>query len=339
MTSDIVQKFIKDNLGKEVDSITQIPQSGSARQNYIVTVQAERYIVTYNPNMLENEAFYYFSETFEKLKLNTPKIHTISDDRLLYIQDFLGEKTLSQYIESNGLTEETKVLVKKSLTALFQLQKHTQNVIDYSKTFEYEAYDELPVLHDLYYFKNFLIDVLELEYHKSSLLKEFKTLTQRIENLQPRGIMIRDFQSRNIMVNHGEVFFIDYQGAMEGPLMYDVVSFLYQAKANFPEEFKNEMVQYYLQQWEDTVIQKQLTESLPYLKLIRFMQVLGAYGFRGLIQRKAHFLASLNLGIDNLTAFIQNWEEANNYPELQKLIERLKRDSVQEKINNLINNA
>ncbi len=110
----------------------------------------------------------------------------------------------------------------------------TQGKIDFSKTFEYEAYDELPVIHDLYYFKNFVADVLELEYNKSALLKEFKQIASLIERLEPKGIMIRDFQARNIMVNEkNEVSFIDYQSAMEGPLMYDVISFLFQAKANF----------------------------------------------------------------------------------------------------------
>lgn len=124
-------------------------------------------------------------------------------------------------------------------------------VVDFSNSFEYESYDDLPIMHDLYYFKNFLVDVLEIEYHKSTLLKEFRKISGIIQQLEPKVLMIRDFQSRNILVNENDdVFFIDYQSAMEGPAAYDVISFLYQAKANFPTHFKEEMLEYYLSFWE-----------------------------------------------------------------------------------------
>jgi aminoglycoside/choline kinase family phosphotransferase len=166
------------------------------------------------------------------------------------------------------------------------------------------------------------VDVLGLAYHKESLLIEFQNLTDKIEALQPKGIMIRDFQSRNILVNDDKVFFIDYQSAMQGPLMYDVISFLFQAKANFSTIFQQEMLDYY---WQKFPIEEQiqLKESTPYLQLIRFLQVLGAYGFRGLVQKKAHFLESIPQGITNLTSFINSWNEIVNFPELEKIIKQL----------------
>jgi aminoglycoside/choline kinase family phosphotransferase len=213
----------------------------------------------------------------------------------------------------------------------------SENKIDFSKAFEYETYNELPILHDLYYFKNFIVDVLELEYHKASLLLEFKDITKKVEQLSPRGIMIRDFQARNIMVDENNIFFIDYQGAMEGPLMYDVISFLFQAKANFPENFKSEMLEYYISHFKDEKTKKSLQNSIDWLKLMRFLQVLGAYGFRGLIQRKPHFIASLDQGIKNITAFIDSWELSKDYPELQKVISQLNSAPTQQKIEQIIN--
>ena len=181
-----------------------------------------------------------------------------------------------------------------------------------------------------------MVDVLELPYHKSSLLKEFQTLTTNIENLSPKTIMLRDFQSRNILVNEeNEVFFIDYQSAMLGPAVYDVVSFLFQAKANFPIEWKTEMLDFYFGLW-DNEMQSALKEALPYCQLIRFLQVLGAYGFRGLIQRKAHFLSSIGQGIKNLTVFSANWQENTTFPELYSVIEKLNEPDTQKKINALI---
>jgi aminoglycoside/choline kinase family phosphotransferase len=192
-------------------------------------------------------------------------------------------------------------------------------------------------MHDLYYFKNFIADVLELEYHKSTLLKEFKKIVNLIENLEPKGLMIRDFQARNIMVNdQKKVSFIDYQSAMKGSLMYDVISFMFQAKANFPEDFKNKMLEFYIQKFEDRETQIQLKKSVKPIQLMRFLQVLGAYGYRGLIQKKQHFIASIDKGIENITAFSNNWDEMKNYPELKKVIDQLKFDKTKFKIEEIL---
>ena len=322
--SDLSAKnFFEKFIGETTYNFRTLPQSGSGRINFIGTTQNHNFIITQNENIKENEAFFYFSNEFTKLNLNTPKILAINESKTIYIQEFLGENTLSEIISRERHTEHVKTLGKKTLIELFDLQQKTQNQIDFSKSYEYEVYDDLPITHDLYYFKNFLVDILEIPYHKSTLLKEFKKIVSKIENLSPKILMLRDFQARNIIINEqNNVFFIDYQSAIQGVAMYDVVSFLYQAKANFSEEWKNEMLKFYVQLWEEKQ-QNQLWESLPYCQLIRFLQVLGAYGFRGIIQQKSHFLESLDQGIKNINDFFEHWEGKKQYPELYQIIQKL----------------
>lgn len=332
------QKFFEEFLGKRSDSFVKLPQSGSSRINFIASSQGKKYVVTYNENSRENDAFFYFSDLLGSLNLNTPKVFLINEERNLYIQEFLGDKTLSEIISEEGASERVKILVKKSLKALYELQIKTLGMVDFSNSFEYESYDDLPIMHDLYYFKNFLIDILEIEYHKSTLLKEFKKISEIIQKLEPKTLIIRDFQSRNILVDgNDEVFFIDYQSAMEGPAGYDVISFLYQAKANFTNDFKEEMLDYYLSFWQNETERNALKVSFNWMKMIRFLQVLGAYGFRGLIQRKAHFLESLEKGIDNIFELSKSWKDiSTEFPELYSLIQKLKSSDVQLKIEDLI---
>ncbi|SIQ66878.1 Phosphotransferase enzyme family protein [Chryseobacterium sp. RU37D] len=338
MNSENVKFFFEKYTGKKSSEFIILAQSGSSRVNFSAKNENKKYIITFNENILENESFLYYSKVFSSLNLNTPTIYKISDDRKMYIQEFLGENTLSEIIAKEGLSEQVKALVKQALQKLYQLQTATREKIDFSKTFEYESYDELPVTHDLYYFKNFVADVLELEYYKSTLLKEFKQIVNLIENLEPKGLMIRDFQARNIMVNEkNEVSFIDYQSAMKGPLIYDVISFLFQAKANFPEDFKNEMLDFYINQFENNETQHQLKNSVKPIQLMRFLQVLGAYGFRGLIQRKQHFIASIEKGIENIIEFAQNWENMKDYPELEKVISQLGLEKTKLKIEEILN--
>ncbi|MDM1553714.1 MULTISPECIES: aminoglycoside phosphotransferase family protein [Chryseobacterium] len=337
MTSENANRFFETHLGKKSTEFITLAQSGSARVNFLAITDTEKYIITYNENIPENESFLYYSKVFTELHLNTPSILAISEDRKMYIQEFLGEQTLSEIITEEHVSFRVKSLVQQTLEKLFRLQLQTQEKIDFSRTFEYESYDELPVIHDLYYFKNFVADVLELEYNKSTLLKEFKKIATLVESLEPKGIMIRDFQARNIMVNEkDEVSFIDYQSAMKGPLMYDVISFLFQAKADFPETFKKDMLDFYIQLFEDQKIQYQLKDSVKPIQMMRFLQVLGAYGFRGLIQRKQHFIASLEKGIQNITQFSASWEDMKNYPELKKVIEQLISEETSKKIDTIL---
>ncbi|WP_294279194.1 phosphotransferase [uncultured Chryseobacterium sp.] len=337
MTSENAKRFFENYLDKKSSEFVTLAQSGSARINFLAKADGIPYIITYNTNLQENESFLYYSEVFSSLDLNTPKIIAVSEDRKMYIQEFLGTKTLSEIIAANGLSAEVKGLVQQTLEKLFRLQSQTVDRIDFSRTFEYESYDELPIIHDLYYFKNFIADVLELEYHKSTLLKEFKAIARLIESLQPQGLMIRDFQSRNIMVNdRNEVSFIDYQSAMKGPLMYDVISFLFQAKAGFPEEFKNEMLEFYIQRSDSEETRTQLKNSVEPVKMMRFLQVLGAYGFRGLIQRKPHFISSLEKGINNISEFADSWKGMADFPELSNVIQQLNTQETQLKINKIL---
>lgn len=327
------QLFFKKFVNSNAVEFTLLPQSGSARKNIIAQFQGKKYIITSNENIPENRSFLYFSEIFSELNLNSPEIFKVSDDELMYIQDFLGDQTLSQIIEKEGLSERVKNLVQQILIKLHHLQTSTQNKIDYSQTFEYEAYDEIPVSYDLFYFKFMFADILDVKYHKTRLLKEFKEVIKLLESLEPRGLMIRDFQARNIMVNENdEVFFIDYQSAMYGPLMYDVVSFLFQAKANFSEDFREEMLNYYYRLWNNPEIENLLRESLKPLQMMRFLQVLGVYGFRGLVQRKSHFIKSIGQGIDNIFQLSQSWDKMSDFPELKSIIEQLYSEESNRKI-------
>ncbi|WP_294251090.1 phosphotransferase [uncultured Chryseobacterium sp.] len=338
MNAENAKRFFEEYTGQEASEWKMLARSGSARVNFLAAAGDKQYIVTCNGNIQENESFLYFSKLFQELDLNTPAIFKVSPDRKGYIQEFLGTSTLSEVIAADGLSDTVKSLVRQTLKELYRLQVSTREKTDFSKTFEYERYDELPVTHDLYYFKNFTADVLELEYHKAALLKEFKKIVTLIESLAPKGIMIRDFQARNIMVDaKGKISFIDYQSAMEGPLMYDVISFLFQAKADFPEDFKNEMLDFYTGQFESHETRVKLKNSVKPLQMMRFLQVLGAYGFRGLIQRKPHFTGSLEKGIKNISELAESWNGMKEYPELEKLIRQLGSEGTKEKINRILN--
>ncbi|MHC6197903.1 aminoglycoside phosphotransferase family protein [Elizabethkingia miricola] len=338
MREELFQKFLKDYFGHSDFTITPLQQSGSARQNLIIETSDNKYILTFNEKIDENESFFYLTNAFYNLQLQVPEIYAINAERNLYLQQYVGSNTLSEVITKEGQSERVKNLVGKTIKALSNFQQKTSGNIDFSNAYEYEAYDSFPVTHDLYYFKNFLVDTLEIDYHKGKILKEFQHISDKVQSLQPHTVMMRDFQARNIMVDdQDEIYFIDYQAAMLGPATYDLVSFLFQAKANFSKEWKNEFLSEYLALNKDSFSEDSFKEAVNYCKLMRFLQVLGAYGFRGLIQRKKHFIESLNQGIKNINELKEQWTEINNYPELSKVITELQSVNTQQKVNQLIN--
>jgi hypothetical protein len=144
--------------------------------------------------------------------------------------------------------------------------------------------------------------------------------------------MFRDFQSRNICIQNKEVHFIDYQGGMKGALQYDVASLLWQARANLSDDWKNSLLEYYMDCVSE-ILQKPI-DRIRFVSqyngyvLIRLMQVLGAYGFRGLFERKAQFLTSIPLALSNLKWFSENKKMGISLPEYERIINLIVQDEI-----------
>jgi hypothetical protein len=185
---------------------------------------------------------------------------------------------------------------------------------------------------DLLYFKYYFLDVLQKPYDKQSLIDDFEALSNYLTHTEFKYFMFRDFQSRNIMVQDGSVHFIDFQGGMKGAPQYDVASMLWQAKANLPDEWKTNLLEDYMNAFEH-IIKKPLDRTVFRTQyngfvLIRLLQVLGAYGFRGLFERKAHFLTSIPFALKNLKWFVENNSLGLVLPEFKKVLDICVNDEV-----------
>jgi RNase adapter protein RapZ len=148
--------------------------------------------------------------------------------------------------------------------------------------------------------------------------------------------MFRDFQSRNILILPDQsAHFIDYQGGMRGAPQYDVASMIWQARANLPDEWKERLLDDYIDSFESIVGQE---VNRPVFKsqyngyvLIRLLQVLGAYGFRGLFERKAQFLTSIPQALNNLKWFVNDQSMGIAVPEFRKVLDTCVSDEIIER--------
>jgi aminoglycoside/choline kinase family phosphotransferase len=324
-TEAITQLFMGIDNGS-ILSIDKLPQAGSERHYYRLHSAGKTYIATYGSNIKENETFIYFSHHFATKNLCTPAVLAVNSSRDLYIQEDVGAISLLDELEKQGCCEEVYALYRQSLQALARLQVKAHEGMDYKKCLTNSSFGKEAILADLLYFKYYFLDALRRPYDKQKLLKDFEALSNYLSHTEYKFFMFRDFQSRNIMVSpRGSVSFIDYQGGMKGAPQYDVASLLWQAKANLPEEWKQRLLEDYMNAFEAEVeesIDRDIFRSQynGYV-LIRLLQVLGAYGFRGLFERKAHFLTSIPLALQNLKSFVTHQSVGIALPEFKKVLE------------------
>ena len=319
---ELFASFSKD----EITGIDKLPQAGSERHYYRIYTATKNFIATYGANIKENESFIYFTEHFIKKNLATPQLFCVNAEKDSYIQEDFGDASLLNKLEELGYVPEVYNLYKTSLHQLALLQIKGDEGLNYEKCLTNTSFGKQAIMADLLYFKYYFLDALRRPYDKQKLIDDFEALSNYLSHTEYKFFMFRDFQSRNIMVKgNGDVGFIDYQGGMKGAPQYDVASLLWQAKANLPEDWKNYLLEAYINSFEsiveETVDRDVFKSQFNGYVLIRLLQVLGAYGFRGLFERKAHFLTSIPLALQNLKWFVSNQSIGIAVPEFKKVLE------------------
>jgi aminoglycoside/choline kinase family phosphotransferase len=322
-----------------IDEIRQLPQAGSDRQYFRVKTASRSYIITSNNNIPENSTFLEFSRHFQSKQVSVPEIFHVNPDKTMYIQSDLGDNSLFEIVQSKGYTDYTFEMYQKTFAQLAQLQILGGTGLDYDQCIATRSFDRQAIYSDLLYFKYYFLRALKLPYDKNLLLNDFEMLSYFLMQERNKFFMLRDCQSRNVMVKDDKVYFIDYQGGMQGALQYDVASMLWQAKAALPYEWRDELVNYYFDRANDLLgnqlIRKDFLDNYHGFVLIRMLQTLGAYGFRGLFERKPHFISSIPFALRNLKWFLENKNIPIRLPELQKVLEAMVSEDIINRFENV----
>ena len=329
MNQDVLKQLYKQYTGADATEVIELPSSGSNR-HYFRLKDGERSLLgAIGTNLKENNAFLYIDEHFHHKGLNVPKVVAVSDDRMAYLQEDLGDVSLFSSIEKGRKTrvfsEEAKQLITKTIRLLPEVQFSGADGMDFSHCFPASEFNSRSILWDLNYFKYCFLKATGLEFDEDLLENDFHTMTEVLLRSSSATFMYRDFQSRNVMIKDGEPWFIDFQGGRKGPFYYDVASFLWQAKANFPDSLRAEMIDQYIDALRKfkPVDPHYFKAQLRHFVLFRTLQVLGAYGFRGYFEKKPHFMQSVPFAIANLRDLIR--KPYTEYPYLSKVLDQLVR--------------
>lgn len=301
-----LENLFRDYAGKGPDRIVQLTSSGSHRTYYRLSSPDFSCIGVSGTDAEENDVFCSLSEHFLSKGIRVPKVYAVSRDRMSYIQQDLGDESLYDRLArgrvSGCYSDDDVALLKKTISRLPKIQVEGAEGWDFSRSLHGLSFSPRSIMFDLNYFKYCFLLTTGVGFNEDMLQEDFLRLSDELMKCMDDSFMYRDFQSRNVMIVDGEPYFIDFQGGRKGPLYYDVASFVWQARSDFPKDIKEGLVSVYmdsLRQYRDTD-EGEFREKLGLFVFFRTLQVLGAYGFRGYYEKKRHFLESIPYAIGNL---------------------------------------
>jgi len=254
----------------------------------------------------ENAAFLEFSKHFRRHGLPVPEIYAEALNQGAYLEEDLGDTTLFEFLSKNRAGENIAPPVveayRKVVAVLPRFQVEAGRDLNYDVCYPISSFDRQSIAWDLNYFKYYFLRLAGIPFNEQALEDDFGRLTDFLLSAPRDYFLYRDFQSRNILLRNGDPFFVDYQGGRKGALQYDIASLLYDAKADLPPELRQQLLDHYLDRLSSFIQLDRdafLRHYYAYV-YIRIMQALGAYGFRGFYERKAHFLQSVPYALKNL---------------------------------------
>lgn len=293
--------FVK-RFGHLPPQVTPLPASGSDRRYYRL---GEGVIGAWHQDENENDAFLRLAMHFHAQGIAVPEVLAHSSRDGVYLQQDLGDLSLLACVQQQGHTARVKALYRLTLDALIRMQTTGMAGLK-SVAHPQPPFDRQAMMWDLNYFKYCFLKTEGAPFADASLETDFAHLCDALASADLAHFMHRDFQARNVMVSQERPFVIDFQGGRPGPLAYDVASLLYQAKAQLPSDWREELLTYYIQQQPLITDEKGFRSHYHSLVLLRVLQTLGAYGFRGRFERRQHFIDSIPAALANAVALLQS---------------------------------
>ena len=311
---DVLNRLFEQHFHVPVESVEPVQGElgGSGRRIIRLTAKGISAIGILYGVREENVAFLEFSRHFRKYGLPVPEIYSVDLEHGAYLEQDLGEISLFELLSENRqgpvIAPQVADAYREAIAILPRFQIEAGHDLNYKLCYPRGSFDRQSIAWDLNYFKYYFLRLAGIPFSEQALEDDFSRLTKFLLSAPRDFFLYRDFQSRNIMLPGGKPYFLDYQGGRKGALQYDVASLLYDAKADLPPEFRQQLLDHYLttlRNFVDIKPEAFLEHYYGYV-YVRIMQALGAYGFRGFYERKVHFLQSVPYALKNLRWLLHN---------------------------------
>ena len=314
---DLASALFVDWHGEPPADVRPVAADGSTRRYWRLTApDGTSAVGAHGPDPNENRAFLSYSRTLRDLGLPVPEVYGADEGVGVWLLEDLGDTTLFDAIKearepgSDAFPDAVLPLYRRVLEILPRFQVEGGERIEFGHAYPRAAFDRQSILWDLNYFKYHFLKLAHIPFNEARLERDFLRLTGHLLGTDLSWFLYRDLQSRNVMVRPGEEgpepWFIDYQGGRRGALQYDVASLLYDSKANLAARHREALLDHYLGVLEARGVagREEFLDRWPGYVLVRLLQALGAYGYRGFFERKPRFLQSVPYAAANLSGLL-----------------------------------
>jgi hypothetical protein len=228
---DLARRWLSDDLG--LDGYTLAPASSDAsfRRYFRVTMGGNTLILMDAPPEKEDSRpFVVLARRLGESGVSVPRVLEADLDRGFLLLTDLGSTHYLAALEEGSRDS----LYGDALDALLRMQAGVP-------TEGLPTYDERLLRFELGIFREWFLARhlgLSLTDAESGALAEAEDALVASALEQPRGFVHRDFHSRNLMVlPQGNPGVLDFQGALIGPVTYDLVSLLRDCYIDWPPEY------------------------------------------------------------------------------------------------------
>ena len=274
----------------------------------------------------EADAFVAIGNHLKKAGIAVPDI-VMSDtfSGLVMLED-LGDTNLQQVVQQAKTTGGVLKIYRAVLRQLVAMSFDGAIGFDPAWTCQTPTYSRDLILEKecRYFVEAFLQTFCAKSVRSADLAEEFSLLADRALAGTVSGFMHRDFQSRNIMVNAGSPYFIDFQGGRLGPLQYDLASLLIDPYVDLPPDIRNTLFDFAVDciPSDAAVDKERFRRAYPYCCLTRNLQILGAFGNLSRNQGKTWFESYVPAAVRNLKQALSSPRD-HEFPKLKRIVESL----------------
>jgi aminoglycoside/choline kinase family phosphotransferase len=308
MSSNI--KEIKDAVGfSDKATVKLLAGDASTRKYYRVIDNGKNFIVVESAAFSKDDPAVLSNIAFKKLRIPVPEILKIIPEKGLMVKEDLGSTHLQDIKEEKKLFAYYDNVVDIMLTYQTNAIKTKEPLYPLSYSFTKEKFISELNMTTEYYFNGYKHRSLNGS-DKNELESIYDSLVDKMMK-QDSMLLHRDYHSRNIMVNDGKLFVIDYQDARLGPYTYDLASLVIDPYITLSEDLKRQIIARYY-----NGIKKAVNGSISdfeqnyYLCFLqRGIKILGTFAYQKLERNNDRYLQYIDPSIKKINVVLDKFPE------------------------------
>lgn len=263
--------------------------------------------------------FINIAKYLSKLGLPIPAVLHYDEQSRIMILDDLGDRLMAKEVEK---ADEGMRLIwyKKAIDLLLLMQERTHTKEKDSCVACSRSFDERLLNWEFDHFREYCIEARQEKPMPPSDRKTFENETRAISReieKMPYGFTHRDFQSRNLLIKNNSLYMIDFQDALQGPYVYDLVALTRDSYVKLADETVDELISYYAAKTSRAT--EDVRREFDLVTIQRKLKDAGRFVFIDRVKKNPNFLKYIPVSLGYVRAALKRMPA---YKALYELIEK-----------------